>query len=272
MKRGHDLKGLMKDLLKYPATVTYRDDDIIVLLPSTDESLLYFGVGLWSSISRKGYDIHVVLPRNGRPFDIAVPTEDYARFETQGCDIFEAVKKYPSLCKAFEEVAKERAYLPLIENQTDKDIHRALTDSHSNVRFVKNLTHKRKKEILSRWVDCFMYMEQTKELCEFMVKVHGGAPLRTIRSEFKTDKLCAEAVRSWPGAIHYVPRQTEALKLLAVARDGSILSDIKNPSFDVMCVAVNQSPVAWDSIKDPKLRRKIKKAHSQKKYRCSNYM
>ena len=69
--------------------------------------------------------------------------------------------------------------------------------------------------------------KQTKEICEIAVK--NGAALRYVRDQFKTEELCASAVKYNSFELKYVDEQyqSEELCMIAVSSQGSALEYVK---------------------------------------------
>ena len=176
------------------------------------------------------------------------------------------LKKYPSLYDAFEEKAKQMVFLPMIRNQTDDIIMRAIKQDMNNIHKIENLTHKRKMKILEANVTALDYLSQTPEMADFAIKHHGGAALSHISEYLRTQKLCERAVSDWAMALQYVPNKTEKICLIAIKRDAMALKYVSEPSMKVLVAAVNRSPEAWNLIKKEKVRKAVKKAKKQKKY------
>lgn len=286
-------KQLLKEMLRHPASIVYRDDKILVLLPQTMESYTHYTNGAiqipdtrFLSPKEAIEGAHVVRTYRNEVFVLKTATDPYDRStKFQFCvstprpsnsnvmnakdAIAEYIDKYPSLYKAFGELAKKHAYLPLIEFQSDDDITRALKKDVHNVVFIKNLTHKRKMRIVEQYPDTIKYVEQSIELCTHVIRTAGGDQLKNVSEGLRTQKLCHLAVQSNPHAIKYVPQnlQTVAICMEAVKRDGTALAQIRNPSLEVCIAAVNKSPNAWQYIKDDKLVKKIRKLRGLKKYR-----
>lgn len=286
-------KDLLLELMRHPASVFYRDEKITVLAPQSLSSYEHYTEGTIQIPDRRFMSeqqilsgLHVVRTHRGETFVIRIVPgyyKDDAKFQfcvatpnERNVNVMNAkdalgdyVTRYPSLYKAFGEQAKKHAYLPLIENQTDEDIARALKKDTHNVVFIKNLTHKRKTKIVETYPDTLRFMDQTMELCMHAIRVTGGQQLQHVHQTFRTQKLCHLAVQSDARALKHVPpsMQTEAICMEAVKKDGTTLAFIVNPSVSVCIAAVNKSPDAWKYIKDEKILKKVRKLRGLKKYR-----
>ena len=284
-------RRLMRDMLRYPATLFFRDEQLAIIQPNGQESYEFWTpvvkVSSWSH-KRDFTNTYIVRSNSKEYFEVTksaghmtggkftfgksayldahVPKGEFATVKTYERTISEWLKKYPSLLDAFGEMAEKMAFLPMIPNQTDEIIWEALNSDLSNIQYIDNLTHKGKLAILRRWPSCIKAMGQTQELCDFVVKQDGGN-ISYIDESFRNQKLCERAVQDYSPALRYVVNQTEKICLLAIKRDAMSLQYIKNPTMKMYVAAVNRSPNAWNLIKKEKLRKEIKKAKKQKKYR-----
>lgn len=281
----------MKDMLRYPATRFFRDEHIVIIQPSDERSYEFWTpvitTSAWAKRNGDYKDIFIVRTNSKEYFEIKksaslaagggfdfgkaayldahVPNGEFATIKTYERSIREYLKKYPSLYDAFEEMAMKMAFLPMVRKQTDKIIWEALEADQRNLRYVENLTHKRKVKILKRWPSCIKAMGQTQELCDLVVK-QDASNISYIDETYRHQKMCENAVKNYASALQYVPHQTEKICLAAIKRDAMSLRYVKNPTMKIYVAAVNRSPDAWNLIKKEKLRKEIKKAKKQKRY------
>ncbi len=278
-------------MLRYPATRFFHDDHIVIIQPSDERSYEFWTPVIqgssWNHRQADYSNVYIVRSNSKEYFqvqkspsniaggkfefgksaylDAHVPKGEFATIKTYERSITAWLKKYPSLYDAFEEMAIEMAFLPMVRTQTDDIIWRALEADQGNLRYVQNLTHKRKLEILKKWPLCIKSMGQTQELCDFIVKL-DAANISHIDPAYRNQKMCEKAVNHCASALQYVPIQTEKICLTAIKRDAMALKHIKKPTMKMYVAAVNRSPNAWGLIKKEKLRKEIKKAKKQKKY------
>jgi len=279
----------MKDMLRYPATRFFRDEHIVIIQPLDERAYTFWTpvVSTWARHRADYTNMYIVRTNSKEYFEVKVdasnmigggftfsksayldahvPKGEFATIKTYDRSIKEYLKKYPSLYDAFEGMAIEMAFLPLIRIQTDKLIWDALEADQRNLRYVENLTHKRKVQILKRWPSCIKSMGQTQELCDLVVK-ENAVNISYIDEIYRNQKMCERAVHDYASALQYVPNQTEKICLAAIKRDPMSLKYVKNPTMKIYVAAVNRSPNAWNLIKKEKLRKEIKKAKKQKKY------
>jgi hypothetical protein len=281
----------MKDMLRYPAKTFFRDEHIAIIQPADEDSYVKWTpvINVSGYSMRRGdfKNLFIVRANNKEYFEVRksasntkgggfefgpaafldsfVGKGEFDTIKTYKRSTEEYLKKYPSLYDAFEEMAIKMAYLPMIRVQTDKLIWEAMEADKSNIRHIKNLTHKRKMQILKRWPSTIESMEQTQELCDFVVK-QDGANISYISEHYRNQKLCERAVGDYASALQYVPNQTEKICLIAIKRDPMSLKYVKKPTMKMYVAAVNRSPNAWNLIKKEKLRKEVKKAKKQKKY------
>lgn len=282
----------MLDMLRAPATLFFSDDHIAIIQPTTQESYEFYApiikTSSWTRSSGKDFtNVYIVRTNSKEYFEVTksasnlgggvftfgessyldshVGKDEFGTHRTYDRSIKEYLKKYPSLYDAFGPMAKQMAFLPLILKQMDDDILKAMKASIMNLKYIENLTHKRKLQILKRWPSCIKEIGQTQELCDFIVK-ENGANLSLIDEHFRKQKLCERAVSDYAHALAYVPNQTEKICLIAIKRDAMALKYVRNPTMRMFVTAVNRSPEAWTLIKKEKLRKEVRKAKKQKKY------
>lgn len=277
-------------MLRYPATRFFRDDKIVIVQPS-DKRSYEFWVPIITTPAHtfwEDYSNTYIVRTNSKEYfevkkssgnmhggkftfgssshlDAHVSKGEFPTVKTYDRSIQEWLSRYPSLYDAFEEMAIEMVFLPMIRKQTDEIIWDALEADIRNLKYVQNLTHKRKLQILARWPAAIKSMEQTQELCDFVVK-QDGANISHIDEHYRNQRLCEKAVNDYASALQYVPIQTEKICLTAIKRDPMSLKYIKKPTMKMYVAAVNRSPNAWNLIKKEKLRKEVKKAKKQKKY------
>ena len=279
-------------MLRYPATRFFHDDHIVIIQPLDERSYEFWvpiiTTSAWARPTKDYSNTYIVRTNSKEYFEVKksasnmaggkftfgssayldahVPKGEFATIKTYDRTILEWLKKYPSLYDAFEDEAIKMAFLPMIRKQTDEIIWNALEADVGNLRYVENLSHKRKIQILTRWPSAIKEMGQTQELCDFVVK-QDGANISHIDEHYRNQRMCEKAVNDCASALQYVPNQTEKICLTAIKRDALALKYVKKPTMKMYVAAVNRSPDAWKLIKKEKLRKEIKKAKKQKKYR-----
>ena len=262
-------RELMKELLKYPATVVFRDHTITVF-QTTNENAFWYYSEQTRMLNRDNQDKEWIV--RGNKGDVFVLRHDTwgdsiqvigSNKKNRDVGMAYYTQTYPSLFDAFEELAERVFWLPLIRNQTDAKILAAIKASPRQIKFVRNLTQKKLKLYVREQYEILPHIPKefwTSAFAHYAINVLGGSSLHYVPDVLRDDKLCMKAVLSWAPAIQHCPQQTEELNLAAAKKDGRSLKYIKKPSFAVKLAAVKNHADAWEYIKDEKERRKLKKA------------
>ncbi len=270
MSSGKDRK-LMKELLKYPANVFFRDPYITVFQTEDPKAFIHYSDGC-RTYNEMSDDSQEWIVRGYKDNDAFVLRyEEWSgtvhmigsNCRNRDLSLTYFTQKYPSLFDAFEELAERVYCLPLIRNQTEEKILAAIKEHPRNIRYVRNLTKKLLKTCIREEHGCLSHIENqhwSKDITHYAVDVHGGSVLHYIPDILRSPQLCLKAVRDWAPAIRDCPQQTEELGMVAAKKDGRSLQYIKNPTFAMKKAAVKSHPDAWNYIKDEKERRKLKKA------------
>lgn len=287
-------KKLMLDMLRYPASLIFRDDFITVLTPHTVDALAYH-TGITNSkqmrlVSRTIETFHnlrhyyIVRTYKNDVYLLMHLDEDELHFYPMGfytlficidehpivtgvekhshyCS--KLIKEYPSCYDAFGEMAKKSAFLPFIRHQTQEDIDRALSNDPRNIQYLSDMTLTKQKQIIHKFPRCFRYMNQDVSLVKYALS-KVLISLDEVKVDYRSNAVCDVALKARPTNIQFVPSPTEKQKINAVARDGRLLQYIKQPSDAVMIAAIKQSPDAWLYIKDEKIRKRLKKQKIRK--------
>ena len=261
-------RELMKELLKYPATVVFRDHTITVFQTTNENAFWHYSEQTRMLNNDEQDKEWIVRGCKGDVFVLRHSTwgdsiQVIGKNNTRDVGMAYYTQVYPSLFDAFEELAERIFWLPLIREQTDAKVLAAINATPRQIQFVRNLTKKRLKLYIRETYDVLAYIPKqlwTSDIAHYAVNVHSGSALHHIPDVLRDDKLCMKAVQSWPPAIQNCPEQTEALSLAAAKRDGRALRYINKPSFAVKLAAVKSHADAWEYIKDEKERRKLRKA------------
>lgn len=275
MREGLE-KKLMLDLLMHPAQVHYKDDQIAVLIPSSTESLAYHlkvGTGdnrYTDSVGQRkrleNFETkYVVATRCGERFLGAESASSFggeSPFHWEYAPYTEQVllKKYPTLINAFDEVAQEIKYLPLIKNHTKELIEEAVKRNPANVRHLRNLTLKDKKYWIRHDSRTFEYMEQNPQLVKYAMD-NTDVGLGKISSYFCTASICKKGLRKNPLDLKYVPNHHKSKELImyAINQDPRALKEISHPTLDMYVTAAKAGKNGWNYIPES-LKKKVKRA------------
>jgi len=268
-------RRLMKELLKYPATVFFKDKYITVFQTNDPKSFIHYSQGI-RTISHheheqqwivRGYRGDIIVLRH-ELFDdfIRIIGHKPADGNRIGSDIGLTYYQhlYPSLFDAFEELAEKINCLPFIRNQTEEQIMAAIKENPRHVQSVRKMTKKLMKKLIREFdgsvVPHIQPQYWTSDIAHYIIDIHGGDMLHYVPDNLRSPQLCLKAVRDYPLSIRDCPMQTDELAMVAAKKDGRSLSYIKKPTFAVKKAAVKSHPDAWLCIKDEKERKKLKKA------------
>ena len=273
MREGME-KKLMLDLLKHPAQVFYKDETLVVLIPSTLESFAYHlnGANGYANSSptsirlRNDDEKYVVQTRKNERFLIRLTESGWKQhvfiFEYTPKNYGEVgiINRYPSLKIAFEEKARKMGDLLMINDPTEDDIKIALKNSAENIRHVKNLTEAKKRKYIKEFPRTFEYMQQNPALVKYAME-NTDITLGEISSTYCSASICKMGIKKNAHDLKYVPNhhKTDDMIMLAIRQDPGVIKDLRNPTMKMYVAAVKAGKNGWEMVPDS-LRKKVRKA------------
>ena len=272
MREGME-KKLFRDLLTHPASVFYKDEALVILIPSTKESLAFHmrdATGFKSTASgvriRNDDDKYVVQTRKNETFLIQLTEMGWQQhtfalsFAPKHYSEWQIVKRYPSLKIAFETHAKKMGCLPWIDNPTEEDIETALKADPANMRHVKKPSEAKKRKYLKKFPRTFEYMQQNPDLVRYAME-NTEISLGEISSQFCSKSICKMGIRKNAHDIKYVPNhhKTKDIILLAIRQNPSVIRELSNVTLDMYVAAVKAGKDGWTYVPES-MKKKVRKA------------
>jgi len=273
MREGME-KKLMLDLLKHPAQVFYKDETLVVLIPSTDESFVYHLTGAHGYSNsgptairlRNDDEKYVIQTRKNERFLLRLTETGWKQhsfmfeYTPNNYGDFGIIKRYPSLKNAFEERAKTMGYLPMINDPTEDDIKIALKNSAENIRHVKNLTEAKKRKYIKEFPRTFEYMQQNPALVKYAME-NTDITLGEISSTYCSASICKMGIKKNAHDLKYVPNhhKTDDMIMHAIRQDPGVIKDLRHPTMKMYVAAVKAGKNGWEMVPDS-LRKKVRKA------------
>lgn len=258
-------KRLMLSLLKHPAKVYYKDDTIVVLDPQSIRSIEhYLEIHELPIVHRNDDEKYVVHGNRGDKFLITFHESGWLSGQVKFAfhdSLDDFLEVYPSLKIAFKDIVERIAYLPMIDDQTDELIDKALKDHPSNARYINRpLSFERQLDIMKRFPQAVRHMEQTIEMVEYGLR-SNYLTLSDVQPRLLTKRIYKIALDANPMSIQRIPAEylTEQDLLKAIGRRPAVLVYIRNPTLDMYIVAARAGQDAWNYIPD-ELKKKVRKS------------
>ena len=151
---------------KRESEIFYNGATLKIIIPHTERASCYFGRGTkWCTAAKNEnkFDhyneegpLYIIICKDGKKFQFHFGSEgnQFMDARDQEVNIEQLVKIYPELKDAFDSIAKEFLFLPLIKNQTPEICLAAVQKHGYALEYVK---------------------EQTPEICLAAVQKHSGA-------------------------------------------------------------------------------------------------
>lgn len=259
VKSGKQQKKEISDRLfkNEHAVLVYKDNQITVITPKTVEASCYFGQGTKWCTSAKENNMFIHYNHDGPLYIVQTPTGKYQfHFETDqfmdeqdhDIDVGALAKKYPSLYKAFDKIATEHKYLPLVKNPPEEMIlfH---VEHHADtlIKHVDNPSDELIMKAIKRNGYVIKYLKQySHEMALEAVKENGMA-LRYV--EHPSTEIEMAAVKQEGMALQFVIEPTPAIIKAAITQNGRAIAHVVDPSPELEIMAVKQSGYAIGYVK-----------------------
>jgi hypothetical protein len=144
-------------------------------------------------------------------------------------------------------VTRNGLELEFVNEQDENLCEKALKQNPYSYVFIKdqNIRNRLWLFVILKDISLFEYVEQTEELCNFLLN-KNGLILEYIKD--KNPKYCYLAIKQNALAIQFVDNQTPQLCQMAVRKNGLALQYIKNQNHDLCLLAIRQNPIALEYV------------------------
>jgi hypothetical protein len=163
---------------------------------------------------------------------------------------------YPIESQYICAVQKNPGLLKDIKNQTDKICEAAIMKNLDVFQYIRDPSDKIIKLALKREPDLLIFVKnQSEEIC--LVALHNSQPFRDLLQYVKqqTPAICLAAVSKSGCQIDIVKEEflSEELFLAAVSRSPKELKYIKDPSDQVIDIAIKKDPLVIQFVRNPSI-------------------
>ena len=237
VKSGKQQKKELSDKLfaDGEAKLFYKDDKITVIIPKTRTASCYFGQGtkwctagknnnLFDDYAERG-NLYIIQTSSGK-YQFQFESNSFMDDKDSPVDVVKLANKYPSLKIAFNAIAIELLYLPLIKDVTPEVEMAAVKQNTDALKYIKNPT----PEVVMTAV------------------TRSGAALRYVKNP--TPEVELAAVKQNGEVLRLVKNQTPEIVMAAVKKQGYALQHVKNPTPEVVMAAINQNGYALQYVED----------------------
>ena len=214
--------------IKKGAKRFYKDEQITVVVPTTEKAACYYGKGTrWCTSAREHnkFDhynesgkIYIILTHDGRKFQFHFEEEQFSNELDGPIDVREVAEKYPSIYKAFEGIAKKAGMIELIEDPKEEDyIHAATVDSSH----FENMRD-------------FLPLETQIKIVKANYNV-----LAYVYKRNMTPEMLNTAIEANPRALYDIPEELQTPEIVkkAIFKDHQVINAIKDPSVGMIMSA-----------------------------------
>ena len=246
------VRELKKDAKKY-----YEDDQILVVVPKTQDAACYYGKGTrWCTAATGAYNYFNQYNKEGPLFIIMIKgsNEKYQfHFESKSfmnssdysVDLDELVGKYPSIKKAFTKQGRKYNIFTLVHNPSDEDIIKHLQKNPGYIKTVNSPSPEVIKAALS-----------SEYLSRHSLDDVELSPNQVINAIQKYPYNAAIILSGWDH-----PR-AEKVKIAKRFLDKypEFITFIKSPSMEEIKNAINNDPNIWYHVTTEQIKSSAKKA------------
>jgi len=208
---------------KKGSEVYYKDNDLTVIIPKTEEAACYYGKGTrWctSGEDDNAFDeynergpLYIIITKDNEKFQFHFESEQFMDAKDDSVELDDLTKSYPVLKKVFSKQAHKHVIPELMVNPSDEDL--LLTVKHDEWNFRKY----------------FEYKPENLKIKAIRINPHA---LRVAVD--KTPGMAKAAVEKLAQAIYYVPSdlQTDEIIKLAINKDIHVINGIPNPTVELI--------------------------------------
>ena len=248
------------------AELFYRGSTLNVVIPLTQEASCFFGMNTEWCTARNDEEnrfgeynengrLYIINCKDGSRYQFHFETQQFMDKYDSVVNMVELVEKYPELKDAFDDVAMEMLFLPLIKNQTESLYLAAVQQNGYALEFVNKQTESLCLAAVQQNGYALRYVKkQTEAICLTAVQQNGYA-LEFVKKQ--TPEICLTAVQHNGYALRYVKEQTPEICLVAVERIGFALRYVKKQTPEICLTAVQQNWLALKYVNDPTMKRYI---------------
>lgn len=226
----------------------YKDNQLHIIIPVTESASCYFGAGTKWCTAATGSDnffnqynkdgpLYIIYTHDKKKYQLHIDenirTLQLMDVKDKRVDVSKLIKEYPSLLKAFHDIALDLKIIQLIDpsNISRAELNEiqwfAVQADGYAVLDIKDPSEQLIIDAIKQSSDVFQYIKNpSKAVQDVALRAHGGN-------------------------IEYIKNPTEAQQLLALHDSAISISYIKNPSERVQLVAIKNAPVAFIYIKNP---------------------
>ncbi len=244
------------------AKIFYKDPQITVIIPHTEEASCYFGKGTkWCTAVTKSdnmFDsyngqgpLYIIYTKDGNKFQFHFTFEEdqFMDAQDQEVDLIELVKKYPSLKKAFNKLGIKHLVLALVDNPPEEMQLAAVRDYDLALKYIENPSEDVQLAAVNYSGYAIENIKNPSLKVQLVAVKQNGYVLYHIKNPSEKVKLAA--VKQQGDVIQFIDNPSEEVQLAAVNNVGHAIRFIENPSEKVQLAAVNRDSDAINYIKNP---------------------